>query len=192
MTEYDLRDLGGLRWEHTERVVPKTGSNHKPETSWTWKVNVLDLEWVLPAVDSSDKTVRFHPDLLWEVVSQVPSSLLPRTVGHNSQDGVHREREVHRAGALVRVRWRLGWCWTKARITFAFQLLLFFLQNRTMAFMPSISDCDKSEGFQVSVLNWIVLVSADFVICLESNLVHLSKFESSWLGHHSCSTVIES
>ena len=68
----------------------------------------------------------------------------------------------------------------------------FFLQNRSMAFMPSISDCDKRGGFQVSVLNWIVLISADFVICLESNLVHLSKFESSWLGHHSCSTVIES
>ena len=53
-----------------------------------------------------------------------------------------------------------------------------------MAFMPSIGNCDKSGIFQVSVLNWIVLISADFVICLESNLVHLSKFESSWLGHH--------
>ena len=51
-----------------------------------------------------------------------------------------------------------------------------FLQNRTMAF---IGNCDKSGGFQVSVLNWIVLISADFVICLESNLVHLSKFEGS-------------
>ena len=68
-------------------------------------------------------------------------------------------------------------------------VVVVFLQNRTMAFMPSISDCDKSEGFQVSVLNWIVLVSADFVICLESNLVHLSKFESSWLGHHTTAAV---
>ena len=61
-----------------------------------------------------------------------------------------------------------------------------FLQNRTMAF---IGNCDKSGGFQVSVLNWIVLISADFVICLESNLVHLSKFESSWLGHHTTAAV---
>ena len=89
----------------------------------------LDLEWVLPAVDSSNKTVRFHPDLLWEVVSQVPSSLLPRTVGHNSQDRVHWEREVHRAGALVSVRWRLGWCWTQERITFGSKLLFFFLHK---------------------------------------------------------------
>ena len=53
-----------------------------------------------------------------------------------------------------------------------------FLQNRTMAFMPSIGNCDKSEGFEVSVLNWIVLISADFVICLESNLVQLSICQS--------------
>ena len=39
------------------------------------------------------------------------------------------------------------------------------------------------------MLNWIVLISADFVICLESNLVHLSKFESSWLGHHTTAAV---
>ena len=77
----------------------------------------------------------------------------------------------------------------RARITSIPVVVVFFLQNRTMAFMPSISDCDKSEGFQVSVLNWIVLVSADFVICLESNLVHLSKFESGWLGHHTTAAV---
>ena len=39
------------------------------------------------------------------------------------------------------------------------------------------------------MLNWIVLIPTDCVICLESNLVHLSKFESSWLGHRTTAAV---
>ena len=53
-----------------------------------------------------------------------------------------------------------------------------FFTKQNHGFQPSISDCDKSEGFQVSVLNWIVLISADFVICLESNLVQWSICQS--------------
>ena len=53
-----------------------------------------------------------------------------------------------------------------------------FFTKQNHGFQPSISDCDKSEGFQVSVLNWIVLISADCVICLESNLVQWSICQS--------------
>ena len=65
----------------------------------------------------------------------------------------------------------------------------FFFTKQNHGFHALHWQCDKSGGFQVSVLNWIVLISADFVICLESNLVHLSKFESSWLGHHTTAAV---
>ena len=50
---------------------------------------------ILPAVDCGNKAVRFHPNLLGEVVPEMPPGLLPRAVGHNGQDGVHREGQVH-------------------------------------------------------------------------------------------------
>jgi len=88
----DLGDLGGLGGEDAERVVPEPGSNHKP------------------AVDSGNEAVRLHPNLLREVVPEMPPGLLARAVRHDGQDGVHRERKVHRAWPLLRIGRGLCWC----------------------------------------------------------------------------------
>ena len=64
-----------------------------------WLRGDLDLKskklLLLPAVDCGNKAVGFHPNLLGEVVPEMPPGLLPRAVGHNGQDGVHREGQVH-------------------------------------------------------------------------------------------------
>ena len=47
-----------------------------------------------PAVDSGNKAVGLHPNLLGEVVPEMPPGLLAGAVGDDGQDGVHRERQV--------------------------------------------------------------------------------------------------
>ena len=100
VTEDDLSDLGRLRREDTEAVVPEAGSDNKS------------------AVHGGHEGVGSHLDLLGEVVSEVSPGLLPGGVGHHRQDGVHGERQVDTAGGVVSIARRLGrgWTWRQVRI----------------------------------------------------------------------------
>ena len=109
VAEDDLSDLGCLRGEDPETVVPEPGSDYKP------------------TVHGGNECVGSHLDLLGEIISEVPSclerrekkiklhlpeegltDLLSRGVGDNGQDGVHGEREVDVTRSVVRIAGGLG------------------------------------------------------------------------------------
>ena len=105
VSEDDLRDLGRLRGEHAETVVPEPGGDHEP------------------AVHGGHEGVGPHLDLLGEVISEVSPRLLARGVGDDRQDGGHGEREGDIAGRVVSIARGLGWSWAERQVRLATLLL---------------------------------------------------------------------
>ena len=104
-------------WSFETNCKAKVGNVYKESGGFrSWRTSTrFTLQGVKfpksPAVDSGNEAVRLHPNLLREVVPEMPPGLLARAVCHDGQDGVHRERKVHRAWPLLRIGRGLCWCW---------------------------------------------------------------------------------
>ena len=104
-------------WSFETNCKAKVGNVYKESGGFrSWRTSTrFTLQGVKfpksPAVDSGNEAVRLHPNLLREVVPEMPPGLLARAVRHDGQDGVHRERKVHRAWPLLRIGRGLCWCW---------------------------------------------------------------------------------